>query len=59
MLLDINHTYILYVEFAGRQLTYTATIIECDDKFVKFKDKYGETATVAVDTIKQIKEVTE
>jgi hypothetical protein len=59
MFLEIGKKYILYFEIAERQLTYSATIIEFDDKFVKFRDRNNQVFSLAFDKLKQIREIEE
>jgi hypothetical protein len=49
----LNQIYDLKVELKkGTISNYTAEILEEDDQFLKFKDKFGEEVTVSKDIIK-------
>lgn len=42
MSLEVGHSYKLVIEINSNILTYTCTIIDIDDIFVSFLDKFGK-----------------
>ena len=57
MFLKVNNTYVLNFEIDNSNLTYTGKIIEVDNNFVTFIDKFGDTITYALSTLKSSKEI--
>lgn len=59
MNLKVNSKYMLWFEINKNDLTYNATILECDGVFVTFEDKFGETYTYNLSSLKQAREIRE
>lgn len=57
MELLVNNSYILKVESNGVELTYHCRIIEINDNFVTFIDKFGKTISYRKDKIISFEEV--
>ena len=59
MILTIGKLYKIILKINNTNLTYTCEIIEVDDNFVTFVDKYNKTFTYNKNLIIQIEEVQE
>jgi len=57
--MELNRKYIIRVLINGKLLTYTGKIIEFDDFFVCFLDKFGTRVSVNKNNIQSYEEVRE
>jgi len=57
MFLQVGKNYMLVFDANGKVLTYTAVVLEFDNNFVKFKDKYGETFTYKISMLNSAREI--
>lgn len=46
----------IFLQIGQDDIIRTGQILEADDSFFKFKDKFGNTETFAISAIQQIKE---
>ncbi len=56
MKLLANKKYFLVINSNGRKLGYLATIIEADENFVHFVDKFGKNCVYKTETIESMEE---
>ena len=57
--MELNKTYILRITIMGRLLTYRGRIIEIDENFVTFLDKFDKRISVNKKNIESFEEVEE
>lgn len=57
--MKINEKYILVFSIEGRILTFTGKIINEDDRFVTFKDKYDKILTYNKNNLVSFTELTQ
>ena len=57
--MNIGDTYVIRIEVEGRLFTYTGKILEVDDQFITFEDKYGKTFSYNKSNIISFEEVKE
>ena len=57
--MKINEKYILVFSIEGRILTFTGKIINEDDRFVTFKDKYDKVLTYNKNNLVSFTELTQ
>ena len=55
--MEIGKRYIIRVSVGNRILTYTCKILEIDEFFIKFEDKYGEIQNYNKNSIVNFEEV--
>lgn len=56
MLLEIGKNYKLVFKINNTELIYKAKVIELDNTFVTFIDRYGEKFTYNLSTLLQVQE---
>ena len=52
-----NHFYKICFDIGGKIITFTCEIIDSDDSFITFKDKYGKILTYNKTNIISFEEV--
>lgn len=57
MELQIGNSYIITFEIGGKDLTFSCKIIDIDENFITFIDKFGKTLTYNKKKIISISEV--
>jgi len=55
--LKLDKKYTLVFNVGGKILTYTGTIIACDENFIKFKDKFGDEFNYNISTLISSQEI--